>query len=215
MLLIREKSITGGKIRINMAPKKKQRLGKTNNEEENRIRKLLLERENETRKRVNELSVDKLRDLVNSFISREPGVIFNLLEEMENPPTPKDNIVDLSWCVCGECREMATMAENVCCRSGNCLSKCAEFSLLVLEPMVLNLANQYRNDIFVLDINENMDDHNKSLRHAAYRQFTMWRCGYLGANNRKVIPSCCVWTIRDKFPNLAGNYTGYRANRLA
>ena len=59
------------------------------------------------------------------------------------------------------------------------------------------------------------EDYNKPLRHAAYREFTLWKYQYLGTKNRRVIPSCCVWKIRDKFASLDGNYTGLRANRLA
>ena len=83
---------------------------------------------------------------------------------------------------------------------------------IITDPSTLSLQNNYRDDIYVFGEDE---DYNKSLRHAAYRQFTLWRYQYLGANNRRVIPSCCVWKIRDKFPNLVGNYSGFRANRLA
>ena len=80
---------------------------------------------------------------------------------------------------------------------------------IITDPSTLSLQNNYRDDIYVLGEDE---DHNKCLRHAAYRQFTLWRYQYFGANNRRIILSCCVWKIRYKFPSLVGNYTGFRAN---
>ena len=83
---------------------------------------------------------------------------------------------------------------------------------IITEPSTLSLQNSYRDDIYVFGDEE---DYNKALRHAAYRQFTLWRYQYLGVNNRRVIPSCCVWKIRDKFPSLSQVYTGFRPDRLA
>ena len=177
-----------------MPPRKKKRTAK-DVEEELRIKNLLHERENSTRRRGDQLSNAKLRELVNNVITRQPSMVFTVLDLMENNEDRSINNNDesLLWCVCGNCKEMPTMAENVCCGYTECLAKSAEYALLVMEPMVLNIANGYRNDFFGLDETNNNEEYNKNLRHAAYRQFTMWRSGYLGAKNRKVIPSCCVW----------------------
>ncbi len=85
--------------------------------------------------------------------------------------------------------------------------------LLCLEPAVVTIALAQINDIYGMGRRPNEDDHNRGLRHAAYRQFVHWRHGKLGATNRIVIPSCCVLKIREQFPSPTGLYTGYKDNR--
>ena len=80
---------------------------------------------------------------------------------------------------------------------------------IITDPSTLSLQNNYRDDIYAFAEDE---DYNKSLRHPAYCQFTLWRYQYLKANNWRIIPSCCVWKITDKSHSLVGNYTGFRAN---
>ena len=69
----------------------------------------------------------------------------------------------------------------------------------------------YWADIFAQNPGEDM----AALRHAAYRQFVLWRHGRLGTNIRRVIPSCVVVRIRDKFPSASAVYTGFQVSRLA
>ena len=50
----------------------------------------------------------------------------------------------------------------------------------------------------------------RTLRLAAYRQFTWWINTKLGKSVRLVIPSCAVWKIRDTYPEQDGNYVGFK-----
>lgn len=81
----------------------------------------------------------------------------------------------------------------------------------MLNEGVLALARTYRREVLVYP-----DDRDvmKANRHASYRQFVMWQHGVLGAGVRRVIPSCVVWRIRDRFSDPFGQYTGFLASRL-
>lgn len=81
-----------------------------------------------------------------------------------------------------------------------------DFYTVVLDELVLEVAMRYHNDVLAEPRDDNI---NRSRRHAAYRQYIMWIHGRLGAGHRKVIPSCCVWQIRDKFPEVSGQYVGF------
>ena len=93
----------------------------------------------------------------------------------------------------------------------NCTLFFQNFDVLILNEGVLSLARLYRRDVLVFNDDA---DIRKANRHQAYRQFILWTHGQLGVGDRRVIPSCCVWKIRDKFPDPFGQYTGFVPSRL-
>lgn len=91
-------------------------------------------------------------------------------------------------------------------------------SAYCLDEGGLRLNIFYRQDIFdcqAVDFEGDEGDVNRSYRHAAYRQYTLHRYNRLGEGNRRVIPSCCVNVIRQRFPDPNGHYTGFIPGRLS
>ena len=85
--------------------------------------------------------------------------------------------------------------------------------MVVLDSAVLPIARNFRNDVYALPQEEEADE-NKAMRHAAYRQFVLWQFGKLGTGDRSVIPSCCIWKIRDKYRDPFDQYTGFHPSRI-
>ena len=72
---------------------------------------------------------DAARELLLQVAEREPGIILDImaagqrLEPEVDPRAPDRD--ELFWCICGNCIEMPTDAERICCRhdAHNCLSR--------------------------------------------------------------------------------------------
>ena len=115
---------------------------------------MIQKRDEAIQARVEQLSVEQMRNLIAGMMRRNPSFVFHVLEESENSNNNYNSSLDEfpHWCTYHNCREMPTMLENVCCKRTpeTCVSKLPEFSLLILEPMVLNMANNYRNDFLGL-----------------------------------------------------------------
>ncbi|XP_052696150.1 uncharacterized protein LOC128174701 [Crassostrea angulata] len=150
---------------------------------------------------ISSLDTNGLRDALRLVCSKQPSFMLDILQTIhgENPEPHDSTVTAPSWCICSNCREMPSEREKVCCNkpSQSCISRLPDFQTVVLDELVLEVAMRYHNDVLAEPRDENF---NRSRRHTAYRQYIMWIHGRLGAGNRKVIPSCCVWKIREKFP---------------
>ena len=139
-------------------------------------------------------------------------------EASDNPEVPHDpeqpgsNQHSPDWCKCGLCVPMPTQAENKCCTRSvrPCITTTPLFYQIVLDGNILDVAMRYREDMLAMEHLRN----NENFRHTAYRQFVLWQHGRLGQGNRRVIPSCCVKAIRNRYPSPNGVYVGFRPARL-
>uniref|UniRef100_A0A8D2ZW89 P2X purinoreceptor 7 intracellular domain-containing protein n=1 Tax=Scophthalmus maximus TaxID=52904 RepID=A0A8D2ZW89_SCOMX len=150
--------------------------------------------------------------LLQMVMTRLPGLMFDvlaLLEDSEPPRVPDGGV--LQWCTCSNCREMSTDLERLGCRQTpeTCVSNMAHMRLYILDERVLRLARAARNDIFVIEDDQESGVEQRENRHSAYCQFVLWQHGLLGVGNRVVIPRCCVWRIRDTFPDFSRQGTVY------
>ena len=124
-------------------------------------------------------------------------------------------IGNTNWCNCGECRSMLTYEESLCCKDdvprdmmadSKCITEHKDFAAVCLNIAVLRTTLSMLNNLR----GDNLSYENNALRYAAYRQFTWWVHNRLGKGVRRVIPSCAIWAIRDKFPQENNVYEPFR-----
>ncbi|XP_030074163.1 P2X purinoceptor 7 [Microcaecilia unicolor] len=120
-----------------------------------------------------------------------------LLQDADPPP----------WCHCGKCRDMFTFQEELCCRRspGPCITSAYLFEQLVLSRSALESILSYI-DPFLNTTSEHITD---KFRHCAYSQYIRWRFGSNVLMHYCVIPSCCRWAIRNKYPKAGGKYHSF------
>lgn len=130
------------------------------------------------------------------------------------PPAPLTG--QPNWCICTYCKEMPTDLERKCCgqQQKHCLSRLPHMEAYILHEGAFRLARRIWTDIRAVTDSVEAGESNRQFRYAAYLQFVVWQYGALGPGCRVVIPSCCVWTIRNRFPDPHSQYQGCVPQRL-
>ncbi|XP_070209486.1 P2X purinoceptor 7-like [Littorina saxatilis] len=171
------------------------------------------ERQERLRATIANSSTEELRGLALKMVEAQPGLLRDLLEDADDGASPPPSAGSRTypwWCKCTLCREMPTSPERKCCKKLHCISRLPEMEVIT-NTFVLHLARRQRKEILVF---QDDDTQNAANRHAAYRQFVIWQFGRLGTGNRRVVPSCCTWHTRDKFPSTSG-YVGFKPARIS
>nr|XP_055041339.1 P2X purinoceptor 7-like [Misgurnus anguillicaudatus] len=171
------------------------------------------QRREATERLLQDMTLDDHRRLTAGMLERQPGLIFDLLftHQQRHGAYTSAEVPGLPWCTCSHCRDMPTDRERKCCGQDpvHCVSLLPHFTQYCLDEGYLRIHRQYREDLTAFGNVREPGDDNREYRHAAYRHFIFWQHGALGQGNRRVIPSCCVSRIREKFPDPHGQYTGY------
>ena len=115
------------------------------------------------------------------------------------PQTPQ-------WCKCGRCRHMDNPVERVCCKMRMCVTTTETFQDVVLNRNVLLVCIIDHGDY----MGEDATYTPASYRKAGYRQYILYSHGFLGKGNRKIVPSCVLWKVRDHYPASDNVYLGFR-----
>lgn len=110
------------------------------------------------------------------------------------------------WCTCGKCRYMDNPVERVCCKMRPCITTTDMFHDVALNRNVLAVGILSASDFY----GNPVEFAPSNFRKSAYRQYIIFSHGYLGRGNRKVVPSCVLWKVRDNYPAPDNNYMGFK-----
>ena len=126
----------------------------------------------------------------------------------------------LNWCLCLKCKveereidclcfqELATLNEKLDVeKNATCITEAEEFKTLCLNNVVLQNVLVGFHDTRGDYLEEKTPS--GSYRFASYKQFTWWVYKSLRNGNRRVIPSCVLWSIRNLFPEPDNKYVLY------
>ncbi len=155
--------------------------------------------------------------MLRDVLRNDPSLIFDLrIHRASGPPVQTSSSAAPSWCVCSRCREMPTDLERKRCLSPpqECMSTMPHMEIYILMEGHLRIARRLWNDVRAQEDPQDPGESNRQFRYAAYRQWVAWQHGLLGSGRRIVIPSCCVWRIRDRFPDPNGHYLGFIPSRV-
>ena len=84
-----------------------------------------------------------------------------------------------------------------------------QFHTLCLEKLVFKNVLVGLNEPKKDALEKENEIKNRSPRFAAYKQFVWWINQRLGKGNRRVLPSCVFWKIRQHYPEANGQQVLY------
>ncbi|KAK7175942.1 hypothetical protein R3I93_000259 [Phoxinus phoxinus] len=139
------------------------------------------------------------------------------------------------WCTCLHCHKMHTELESLCCTEWDIVMPQLEHVEHSADEMTsaLRCITEYTGfppllSRSVLDVFFHLPKVNwkrrprpegpggtltvDQCRLVAYRVVLEWilKGEKLGRHNRKVLPSCVVWSIRERYPSSSGQYVGFK-----
>ena len=105
----------------------------------------------------------------------------------------------------------AENAEDICCYTyGKTPCEWLEFGTPALDAIEhkFNVETAIEQG-YMVEVETGKRVPNNRIRFSFYQMFTYEKFGHLGRGNRIKIPSCVEDVIKEKFPDLDGNYTNF------